>query len=432
MKTVILGAGLSGLECGRQLNLRGREFKILEKEGQIGGLAKTNVSGDYRWDFGVHALYSRDPSMTDYLRSLPLDYVLAQRRVSIYHTDRKSRRYLINYPFEEGIKGLPFRDWLECVCGYLMARTRNQPEFRHLQDWIDHGLGFGIAKHFMTPYNRKIWNCDLRQISMDLVNAKIHPASLKNFLMAAFGKEVIGRMYQWRFIYPKNGIQALMDYTARGMESRIALNKDVREIVRDSRGWRITTRDGATEQADTVISTIPLVELLKMISVSGLERSYPPLKWNDTYFILVGLKKGAAFSLLNDCHWAFFKESESFFRITMMHNFSPCFPPALVAEITDKNGRDGLPPETLRERVVEDLIRLGILRDRGDVVLTDIKRVPYTYPIPTVDAGPVKDIITRRLERQGLYLVGRNGHWDYLNMDGILSSVSAFMQRYFD
>ena len=431
MKTVILGAGLAGLECGRQLSLKGGDFKILEKEGQIGGLAKTNVSGDYRWDFGVHALYSSDPRMTDYLQALPLDYTPAERCVSIYHTDRKSRRFLINYPFEEGIKGLPFKDRMECVCGYLMARIRNQPEFRHLKDWIDHCLGFGIAKHFMTPYNRKIWNCDLQQISMDLVNAKIHPASLKNFLMAAFGKEVIGRIYQWKFIYPKNGIQALMDYTAQGIESRMALNKDVRELTRDSGGWRITAGDGSVEQAGTVISTIPLVELLKMISVQGLERQYPQLKWNDTYFIMVGLKPGASFSLLNDCHWAFFKEDETFYRITMMHNFSPCFPPAVVAEVTDKNGKKGLSSENLCERVVEDLIRIGILRHRDDVALTDMKRVGYTYPIPTVDAGPVKDMITRRLERLGLYLVGRSGHWDYLNMDGVLSSVSEFMRRYF-
>ena len=431
MKTIILGGGLAGLECGRQLALKGREFKILEKEGQIGGLARTNVSGDYRWDFGVHALYSRDPRMTDYMHSLPLEYIPAERCVSIYHTDRKARRYLINYPFEEGIKGLPLRDRLDCICGYLLARFRNRSEFRNLQDWIDHCLGFGIAKHFMTPYNRKIWNCDLAQISMDLVNAKIHPASVKNFLMAALGKEVIGRIYQWKFVYPQDGIQALMDYTARGFESRIALNKDVREIARDSRGWRVTSGDGSVEQADTLISTIPLVELLKMITVQGLDRHYPQLKWNDTYFIMVGLKKGASFPLLNGCHWAFFKQDEIFYRITMMHNFSPRFPAALVAEVTDKNGRDGLVPETLGERVVADLTRLGILRHREDVALTDIKRVGYTYPIPTVDAGPVKDMITRRLEPLGLYLVGRNGHWDYLNMDGILNSVSAFMRRYF-
>jgi len=431
MKTVILGAGLAGLECGRQLALKGRDFKILEKEGQIGGLARTNISGEYRWDFGVHALYSRDPGMTDYLHALPLDYVPAERRVSIYHTGRMSRRYLINYPFEEGIKGLPFRDRMECICGYLLAKLRNQTEFRDLQDWIDHGLGFGIAKHFMTPYNRKIWNCELQQISMDLVNAKIHPASLKNFLLAVLGKEVIGRIYQWKFIYPRNGIQALMDHTARGLESRIELYKEVKELRRDSSGWRIITSDGVEEQADTVISTLPLVELLKMISVKGVESYYPQLKWNDTYFVMLGLKTGAAFSLLNGCHWAFFKETEIFFRITMMHNFSPSFPPALVAEITDKNVTDGLAPETLRERVVEDLLRLGILPRREDVALTEMKRVGYTYPIPTVDAAPVKDRVTRQLERLGLYLVGRNGHWDYLNMDGILSSVSAFMQRYF-
>ncbi len=432
MKILILGAGLAGLECGRQLRQRGCDFAILEKESQIGGLARTNKTGDYAWDFGVHALYSRHPHMTRYLHSLPLDYVPSERRVSIYHTSgRNAPPYLINYPFEEGIKGLPWKDRWECIGGYFISKFRHQSEYCHLQDWIDHGLGFGIAKHFMTPYNRKIWNCPLEDISMDLVNAKIHPASLKNFLMAAFGREVIGRIYQWKFVYPRRGIQALMDYTAQDIRDKIRVKKQVEKIRRQGTGWEVLTTDGDIEKADRVISTIPLVELLKMVEMEGLHKSFSQLKWNDTYFILVGLRKGCRFSLLNDCHWAFFKEQEIFYRITMMHNFSEEFLPALVAEVTNKEAVRQMSPEQIQAGVLKDLTRLNIIKNSRDVAVTDIRYVPYTYPIPTVDLDSVKDTITRRLERENILLVGRNGRWDYLNMDGILRSVSEFIRGYF-
>ena len=45
MKIAILGAGLTGLELGRRLKEYGKDFIILEKESQIGGLCRTNITG---------------------------------------------------------------------------------------------------------------------------------------------------------------------------------------------------------------------------------------------------------------------------------------------------------------------------------------------------------------------------------------------------
>ena len=428
MKIGILGAGLTGLELGRCLIQRGIDFVIFEKESQIGGLARTIKSGDYYWDFGVHAMYSKDKDIVDHYLSLPIKYQHSQRDVRIYHTGKNNKHYLVDYPFEEGVRDLPINHRMECINGYIKSRLKGRKEFAHLKDWIENCLGYGIAKHFMTPYNNKIWNCGLEYISMDLVSAKITPASVKDFLLAALGKKVVGRRYQAKFIYPLDGVQAFVDETAKNFLDRIRCDSAVVKLEKTEQKWRIICANGQREDVDRIVSTMPLVELLKIIENPTMERAYDVLKWNDTHFVMIGLKEGCAFNVMRQCHWAFFKEDEIFYRITMMQNFSEKFLPTLVAEITNKGNCTSLHEGDIKARVIGDLLRCGIIANEEDIAAVEWRFIPHTYPIPTVGVQKVKDVITDALQQDHLHLLGRNGHWDYINMDGVLQKVKVFVQ----
>lgn len=187
MKIAILGAGLTGLELGRRLKISGKEFIILEKESRPGGVCRTNETRGFRWDFGVHAIYSRSHQAMDYFHSLPIDYQHQNRNVKILHTGYDRKKYLLEYPFEIGIKDLPLQEKLECVYGYLHARRPKN--CLNLLDWIKSFSGPGIARHFMLPYNKKIWNCELSQISRSLVSSKIEPEPKKNSFPLFSGKK---------------------------------------------------------------------------------------------------------------------------------------------------------------------------------------------------------------------------------------------------
>ena len=429
MKIAILGAGITGLELGRSIHEKGGDFFVLEKESSIGGLCRTVRTGDFSWDFAVHALYSRDTSVMDYLTSLPLDYEYLSRNVKIFHR-RGGQVHILEYPFEIGIKDLPLAHKLECVKGYLAVRMRKAKPCTNLQDFIDNYLGEGIARHFMLPYNRKIWNSPLSEISERLVSSKIEPASAIEFLSSILGKKVVGRAYQAKFIYPRKGIQHLMDYTAKDFRERISLDWPVERLQKQENRWIICGPGGRQREADLVISTIPLVELIRKVEVEGLGKEYGVFRWNDTYFIMVGLKKGFNFRIIEDCHWVFFKEDELFYRITLMHNFSSGFSPVLVAEVTCKGHIRGSSEEELKEGTVNDLLRLGIIASRDQIAETDIRLVEYTYPILTVGLEEVKKQIADLLQTQNIYLVGRNGYWDYINIDGAIQKARAFVQEF--
>lgn len=431
MKIGILGAGFTGIELGRKLNNLGQDIVIFEKESQIGGLCRTNKTGEYRWDFAVHAIYSRHKEAMDYFYSLPLDYEYLNRNVKIFHSTNNGKKHIISYPFEIGIKELSLQEKLKCIKGYLYARMKNKKHYPNLKEWIDNRLGDGIAKYFMVPYNNKIWNASLSDISEELVSSKIEPAPTIEFISNILGKPTVGRAYQAKFIYPRRGIQALMDYTAKDIKEKIFLGAKIEKLIKDDNGWLILTSDGIKRKVDTVISTIPLVELLKQVDLQGLDKKYDELKWNNTFFIMVGLKKAYDCNLIKNCHWVFFKEDEVFYRITLMHNFSSEFLPMVVAEVTQKGDIINKSEQEIKDLVIKDFIRLGIIGSIDQIAEIDIKLVEYTYPIPTVGLRNVKEKIKAIFEKNNLFLLGRSGNWDYINMDGVIMNVSGFVSEKF-
>ena len=62
-KVVVLGAGLSGLSCAYKLLQSGVDVTILEKEKEIGGLARTIKYKDFLFDFSAHRFLGKDKEL---------------------------------------------------------------------------------------------------------------------------------------------------------------------------------------------------------------------------------------------------------------------------------------------------------------------------------------------------------------------------------
>src|SRR5262245_9979914 len=85
----------------------------------------------------------------------------------------------IPYPFENGVGHLPKEVVVECVDGYVEAyvqRRLGTPCPPRFDEWILWRMGPGFAKHFMVPYNQKIWKCDLSRMSSSWVAGRVPEA----------------------------------------------------------------------------------------------------------------------------------------------------------------------------------------------------------------------------------------------------------------
>lgn len=417
----VLGAGVAGLQVARRLKERGIPFLVLEKRDKAGGLSRTETRGAYSWDLGPHAFYSKDPERMAYFTDLPLSYRRHERDVRVCHHGPGGRIHEVGYPFENGLCDLPLAHKFECVAGYCWASwTKKRGEFRHLRHWIDAGLGRGIARHFMVPYNEKIWSLPLERISMALVSQKIEPERPWTVLRNSLFGGSVGRAYQARFIYPSSGgAGAVPEALAAGFRDRVRTGFEARRLEAHGRGWRILSAEGGEPvRADAVVSTLPLPDLLAAVPELALEGLRGEFHSNDTWFVAVGLKEGARLRRFASCQWVFFAGPELFYRVDLMHNFDPGRPPTLVAEITRKDAASGMGEAALCGRVLADLRACGILGSEEDVEFAQAGLERCTYPIPSLGLPKALAEAEERLARRRIRLVGRGGRWEYLNTDG--------------
>jgi protoporphyrinogen oxidase len=408
----ILGGGLAGIQAALELHKRNVEFVVLEAGDRIGGLIKTMQYKGWRYDYGVKALYSKNNHVMDYLRSLPVEYQEHKRHVKVYHGDGLHGNGVdIDYPFENGIGQLPHEDKVECLLGYLEAYYSGK-SYVNFYEWIINRLGSGIARHFMIPYNQKIWNCPLEEISVSLVSGKIHPSPVEEIVRVALGEHIVGRQYQARFIYPKDGLSALIERMAAPIMDRVKLNFRVSRIEPIQHGFSVLSVGGESVVCSALVSTIPLPFLGELIPAWDCPR--PQWAYNSTIFYTVLLNKHPA----NEYHWHFFASPRiPFYRLTYMHNFSDRFPPCIVSEMTDHGDNNPTERDT-----VDALVRLGLIQASW----VECVRRDYavcTYPIPTLKSEAEKHDVIRFYQSQRIYPLGRAGSWSYINVDQVIMQV---------
>jgi UDP-galactopyranose mutase len=411
----ILGAGLAGLSAAR--NLRGDHI-ILEKDARVGGLCKSVDIDGFIFDYAPHILFTRD----DHIRALFED----QLQGNLLKHTREAFIYLqgafARYPFEVNLQNLPEDVIRECIDG---VTNRKVIEATNFEEWIYSTFGDGIAKHYMIPYNRKIWKYDLSKMNIDWISGRVPSPSVEEMKEGAAG--TLKRDYgpNAEFMYPKHGgIGALANQLSRGLN--IFTGSDVVEIIPSGTDVIVRyEREGQTREisAEKVLSSIPLPDLVDMLH-------YPPEEVVKAagvlvYNSLVCVNIGVMTPEIIDKHWLYFPEDDLIFnRISFPMNFSEHTTPgdasSLLVEVTHRE--DNVDLESIRDRVLEDLIKTGILEEEDEIAVCDTSAFKYAYVIYDLDHTKNVTIIHDYLESVNVVPIGRFGEWEYFNMDKALLS----------
>ena len=167
MKIAILGAGVSGLALARFLvegGLAPESISLFEAGAHVGGLCQSKTVEGYTYDVaGGHILYSKDAAALEWMKQRAggeAAFVQKNRNTRI----RFEHRW-VNYPFENGLGDLPPQANFECIRGYVQAWHQRElgkgGAPASFGAWVRWRFGDGIARHFMEPYNQKIWKREL-------------------------------------------------------------------------------------------------------------------------------------------------------------------------------------------------------------------------------------------------------------------------------
>jgi protoporphyrinogen oxidase len=412
----ILGAGLTGLSVA--FHLKKRPYELFEQADIPGGLCRsTNVDG-FTFDYTGHLLHVNNPSTQRMLDNiLPGKFLKVIRNSAIYCKGR-----YLPYPFQANLHGLPKETVFECVMGFIeSSRQRGSRKgAANFRDWVMKTFGEGIARHFFIPYNEKLWQMDLKNLTSDWADWSIPRPTLQEVIQGSLGIQNIGMGYNASFFYPKKGgIGILAEALSRNIKS-MHLGKRLTSVNLSQKC--IKFHDGKEVSFKTLLSTIPLPQLLNKIEdlPPAYKRLSPKLSFVSVHNLNIGVNR----ERVSDYHWIYFPEPEfPFYRVGFYSNFVPGMAPkktsSLYIEISSTPGNKKS-YETMLETSLDGLKKCGILKKEDRIVASSYAEIEHAYVVFNTFRKKMLPKIMNYLKKHGVLSIGRYGAWTYSTMEDSL------------
>ena len=422
---LIIGAGLAGLSTA--YHLENEEYQIYEKEKEVGGLCRSFKKDGFIFDYTGHLLHLRNEYTRELIKKLlPGKLKTHFRQASIY-----SKGIFTPYPFQANMYGLPKEVIDECVAGFIDAKeTRDrlhkaasESEYNgkiSFKDWIVYTFGNGISKHFMIPYNEKMWRTDLNEISSEWVDWSIPVPSLDEVKRGASGLDNPRMGYSAQFLYPEEGGIEILPKAFLPYLKNLHCNKTLVEInLQEKKAW---FDDNSSIKYDHLVSTIPLPVLLDIIKY--LPDSIEELKRGLQHVSVLNINLGIDADDISDQHWAYFPEPEIiFYRVGFYSNFSSTIsPPKKTSIYTEISYLPDtiLNKHNILENVITALKTCGFLKSRDQILVENVLDIPYAYVIHDDFRHRSLSKIMAYLASHGIFSIGRYGSWKYASMEDAL------------
>jgi len=422
--TVIAGGGLAGLSCAREL---GSGFTLLEAEDRVGGLARTEMVQGFSFDFTGHWLHARDAEIRALVEERWLrGNLLAVERRALVHSEGA----WTEFPYQHNLHGLPARTVADCLIGFVQAtagepgRALRERPLRDAAEFIQRHLGDGFARHFMLPYNRKLFTVPCEELSPEWGGRFIPRPSLSEVVRGALGIGPAGAGYNATFWYPREGgIEALPRGIAadlKGGEVRLR----ARIAALDLAGRRVRLASGEEVPYGQLVFTLPLSSAARLLDgPPEVIEAARKLRSVSVTVVEIGADEvgGKRF------HWAYFPEDRfRFYRVGSPSEVNPGLAPEGARSFAVEFSHGGpIDPAPLAAHAVASLHELGLL-DRARVRLVRWRTIPVAYVLFDHDHAAARAQVIAHLRRHGVHVAGRYGNWEYSSMeDAILSGRDA-------
>lgn len=429
IRTIVTGGGISGLMAARALQDQGVEYILLERCPSLGGLTRTVDVAEFAFDYTGHFLHlSKWKSPAEIpLAGLKNDDWLSIQRVSRCYVAGK----MVTAPIQYNLGELPANELEACVRSFDSRPVLSHKEDISFRKFIVSGFGQYLADLFLIPQNEKTMCISLDRLSVNAVKRFFPPPDEKR-VRAGINGGKSAQEYNSTFWYPKcGGIELLVRSLAANVKN-IYLNQDVVGI--DLRKRYILTRSGDNLQFDSMITSMPLIDLLRICNDPELAEIASHLTHSSTISINIGIR-GELAPALRDVHWIYVPDRNiPFYRVGCYSNISSgCCSfgyHALYVEV-------GVPGEEidhvdilndLEPRVFRTLESLGWLDVKRVVCnVTHVIRCAYVHHTP--ERETIINKILKRLENNGIFPIGRYGLWDYTGMEDSMANALETVDR---
>lgn len=395
LKIGVIGAGISGLSVAQLLKEK-FEVVVFEKKAQPGGIARTReIDGISYHLTGGHCFNSKSYEVLDFV----FDHILSKKYWNQISRNAKIqfKGNLINYPIEFSVKEIADFDLslAQNIVQDFLNTSNDVDESLNLEEWFRAKFGNTLAEEYFIPYNKKIWNTDLKNMSPHWVEGKLPIPNKDIFFKSLFtiGKD---KMPHSTFYYPRSNNQnTFIDALANGLN--IQFNSPVNSIEKsiDSNRWLINS----IHEFDLIINTMPLNILPSIYKDcdSNIIEIASRLKYNKVTTMLWETKA-------TEATWTYLPSNDLIFhRYIHIGNF---FNPNKNFTITEAVG----------ERTYDEMVLNGS-NDPFLIKPVDYHVSDHAYVVYDENMIANRSVLLDYFAKESIYNLGRFAEWEYYNMD---------------
>lgn len=422
-KTIILGAGITGLSAGYVSGL-----EIFEANNIPGGICTSYYMRKnskkrlyecpkdeevYHFEIGGgHWIFGGDPTVVQFInKHAPCNRYT--RRASVYLPEK---RVHIPYPIQNNLSFLDKRIALKAMDEIINGKSIRY-KILTMAKWLEINFGKTLCKIFFHPFHHLYTAGLYKKIAPQ--DAHKSPINRVDILKGLFGKNrPVG--YNTTFIYPQNGLDFLIKKLAK--KCIINYNKKIKKI--DIVNKTILFSDKSIVYYSEIISTLPLNEVMRLAGINKKDdKSHPS---PAVLVINIGAKRGK--KCPND-HWIYVPNSKSgFHRVGFYNNVDSVFIPRSNREMNDRvcvyverAYPQGIKPnqktiEQICKKTIHELQEWNWIEEVEVYDPTWINTA-YTWSWPN---SSWREYSLDELGKHNIYQIGRYGRWIF---QGIAESI---------
>jgi protoporphyrinogen oxidase len=411
----VLGGGISGISAAYHLKQRGIESFVFEKNARWGGLLDNFTIGNgFRFDYFVHLSFTED----EYVKKL-----FAESAAYISHHPSSINYYhglWLKHPVQNNLALLSAAEKVKIIKDFVEKPAISEPA--NYYEWLLLQFGKYFTDNFPGPYTNKYWTLPAEELSTDWVGKRFSIPALEALLKGAFEEQEENFYYAREMRYPKQGgYKSFVNL----MANQVNIKTGKMAVLVDVENKRVEFADGSSVYYETLVSSIPLPELVGIIKDApfNVKEAADKLIATKGQLVSLGFNRPDVPS-----HLWFYIYDES---ILPSRGYSP----SVKSPDNAPEGKSSIqfetyysknkPPKLIGNALIEHVIEQGEkmkLFTAADVEVSDYRHVNYANVIFDHNRAANRATVQNYLDNCGIKYVGRFGEWDYLWSDQSLLS----------
>jgi len=445
-KITILGSGIAGLSCSYHAGHK--NCVIFEKNEYSGGHLYSHKDNGFTWDEGPHVSFTKIPYVQDlFHKSVNGKFFEFSSNLANWFKGN-----WIPHPAQSNLFAVPEPLRNSCLKDYLKVHKKlgKNKIPSNYEEWLLNAFGKTFTETFPKAYTKKYWTVDAKDLSTDWIGYRVYNPKKKDFVNGSKKSLKKQTHYINNFRYPSHGgFESFINSLRLG--ANIKCNHKVNRI--DLRNKKIFFNNGKQHSYESLISTLPLPELIDVISnvPSKIKKAADLLLCSSLLLVNITAKHKA----LKPYHWLYvYDKNKLSTRINQTELLSPSNTPKDKTGIQVEVYFSSKKPLTndiseIKKRVVKEVKEMGLI-NKEETVHTQI--IKYANIIFDHKRRSAQNQVLNWLEQFGLeredddlepitnwnkkhkvnygnlMLAGRYGQWKYYWSDDCVMRGKVLFQ----